>query len=66
MVVGRAVAGVVPAAVLHAARGVLAGRGGARVPRVHLAVVTRVARRTVALISGYRHSNVKKHATVAT
>lgn len=50
MVVGRAVADVVPARVLHTARPVLARPRGARVARVHLAVVAGVARRAVALV----------------
>lgn len=54
VVVRRAQTGDVAARVLHAARAVAAGRGGARVARVHLAVVARVARRAVALVSAQR------------
>lgn len=59
MVVGRAVAGVVPARVLDAAPPVEAGRGGARVARVHLAVVAGVARRAVALVPDRRTIHIK-------
>lgn len=48
MIVRWTQAGVVPPSVLHTARVVAAGGRGARVARIHLAVVARVASRAVA------------------